>query len=225
MGITALTQPACEPITTDEALAHCRIDADTEDGLVAGYMMAARTFVENLIGRPLIRRSYLYTLDYGWPLLRYSTSMPYWTSNFDYYRTRIELPKSPIGDPSWIEVVTYIDVDGNGQTLDPTQYVIIVDGVVPYIEPAYNVYWPPTRDQPQAISVQFDAGYGAEPGDIPDNIRHALLMLVAYWYDNRGSAQFGARAKTSDVTSMIMPAEVPPGVMALLTQDQMARIL
>ena len=61
-----------------------------------------------------------------------------------------------------------------------------------------------------------------------ENIRQAILMLVSYWYDNRGSAQFGSRGRSDErgsVTSGIIPSEIPPGVEALLSQNYRARIL
>lgn len=201
MGITVVTPPAVEPITLDEALSQAKITADTEDGLIAGFMIAARTFAENVLGRPLIKRTYDFTLDYCWPLIRTPATYGGW-----YYRTRIELPRTPVLGVSFVQ---YVDGDGNTQTLDASQYAVSMNQVVPFIEPAYNVDWPTPRFQPEAITVRFDAGYGSGPGDIPENIRQAMLMMVAFLYDNRGNAE----------------VQIPSVVTTLLSCDQAARIL
>lgn len=36
------------------------------------------------------------------------------------------------------------------------------------------------------VSIIFEAGYGFYPKDVPAPIRHALLTLVAHFYDSRG---------------------------------------
>jgi uncharacterized phiE125 gp8 family phage protein len=220
MGVALVTPPDVEPITLDEALAHCRITADTEDGLVAGYIMAARTYAENVTRRALIKRTFDYTVDFQWPYIRQEATTPLYP--YYYWRQRLELPRTPVIS---VTSVQYIDSNGSVQTLDPSLYMVLLNEAVPYIEPVFGTNFPTVQYQPAAIMVRFDAGYGESPGDVPNNLRQAMLLLVAYWYDNRGSEQFGGRASSGDVTSTLMPAEIPPGVSALLSQDAIMRIL
>jgi uncharacterized phiE125 gp8 family phage protein len=214
MGISAVTTPQCEPVTLDEALAHCRISADTEDGIVAGYLISARTFAETFTRRPLIQRTYVYNVDFMWPRIPVQYPSPYLPVLM--YRDRVDLPRDPVIS---IGSVQYIDSTGAVQVLDPSQYVAYLDEPVPYLEPPYGVVWPTPRTQPACITVRFDAGFGPGPSDVPEEIRQAMLLLIAYAYDNRGSAQFGGRGRGSagDVTSSIVPAETPPGVVAKLS--------
>jgi uncharacterized phiE125 gp8 family phage protein len=37
------------------------------------------------------------------------------------------------------------------------------------------------------VTVTFSAGYGAA-ADVPQALRHAIYMLVAYWYEQRETA-------------------------------------
>lgn len=47
------------------------------------------------------------------------------------------------------------------------------------------------------VSVTYEAGYGYYPKDIPPPIRHALLTLVAHFYENRnGQLKMSELAKT-----------------------------
>lgn len=36
----------------------------------------------------------------------------------------------------------------------------------------------------EAVSIDYTAGYGAS-ADVPSDLKQAVLMLVAYWYENR----------------------------------------
>jgi uncharacterized phiE125 gp8 family phage protein len=42
------------------------------------------------------------------------------------------------------------------------------------------------------IELDVELGYGATASDVPDALRHAIRMLVAHWYENRGLAAIGA---------------------------------
>lgn len=37
-----------------------------------------------------------------------------------------------------------------------------------------------------ALEVEYVAGFGKNPGDVPGPLRQAILMVVADWYENRG---------------------------------------
>lgn len=223
MGLSVITRATSEPITLDEALAHCRISDDIENGLIAGYIIAARQMAERVLRCPIMVQTYDYTIDYLWPWCEYSLDsfmLPLW-------RTRVELPLSPVLSVGFVK---YVDGDGNTQTLDPSQYFVRLDVPIPYVEPAYGVTWPVPRYQPACATIRFDAGLGATITAVDRdyaNVRQALLLLISYWFDNRGSAQFGARARGTDagaVATSLMPAELPPGFEALLSADARKRV-
>lgn len=193
MGGKVLTQaPALDPVSLAEARAHCRITEPDEDGLLAGYLLAARQYVERDTGRVLITQRWCYTLDRGWP------------SAWDgaCYRTRIVLPITPLQS---VVSIQYVDVDGATQTLAANQYRVIKERLFGYVEPAFGVSWPAVRDQSDAITVMVDAGYGTNPGDVPEPIRQAMLLMIANWHENREAV----------ITGTIV-AEMPLGVEALL---------
>lgn len=208
MGMKLVTPPVIEPISLDEALAQCRIESDTEDGLVSGYILAARVFAEANTRRALIKQSYSYSIDFEWPVVRVRSSQ------LTMYRTRIEIPKTPVIS---IDSVSYVDSDGNEQTLAAdVDYVAMLDEVVPYIEPAYNVAWAAPRYQPACATIDFTAGYGVNMADIPETLRQAMLMLVAYWYKNRGD---------DDPIRGVVPLDVPDNISGLMAINRQARVL
>lgn len=193
MGGKVLTQaPTTDPVSLAEAKAHCRITSTDEDGLLAGYILAARQHVERDTGRVLISQRWVYTIDRCWP------------SAWDglCYRTRIVVPITPLQS---VVSIQYVDTDGSTQTLASNQYRVIKDRMFGYVEPEFGVSWPAVRAQSDAITVTVEAGYGANPGDVPEPIRQAMLLLIGQWHENREAV----------ITGTIV-AEMPLGVEALL---------
>ena len=58
-----------------------------------------------------------------------------------------------------------------------------------------NQSYPSIRQVSDAIRVVAVAGYGLNPSDVPEPVRHAILLLVEQWYDNRGDTTEGLIAK------------------------------
>lgn len=197
MGLVTVTPPAADPLSLAEAKAHLRIDTADEDGLIAGYILAARQFVENETHLRLITQTLDYTIDDGWPSLIAR----------GYYRTRIELPVKPVAS---VSSISYVDTSGNSQTLAADQYIVRTDGPVPYIEPAYGVTWPGVRCQPAAITVRFVAGTALS--DVPNPLLQAMRLLVAHADANREAVSNGTFN------------EVPLGVEAYLSPYRYVRV-
>lgn len=195
MGLTLVTGPTLDPIAIAEVKAHSRITTSDEDGLIAGYILAARHYAETFLNRALVTQTWDLTLDYEWP----------WTLDADTDRhvQLIEVPKAPLQS---VISITYIDESGVTQTLASDQYLVDATAFVGRITPAYDVVWPCVRDQLKAITVRFIAGYGDSPSSIPETVRQAMLLLIAHWYENREAVSTGAT-----------PTHVPLGVEALLT--------
>ena len=65
----------------------------------------------------------------------------------------------------------------------------------------------------EGIAVRFTAGYGSLAADVPHPIRHALLLLVAHWFENREPFIEGA-----------MPKSFPDAVIGLLEPYRVRRL-
>jgi uncharacterized phiE125 gp8 family phage protein len=200
VGLALVTGPALDPISLAEAKAHCEITSADRDGLIAGYVLSARQFVENECYLRLITQTLDYTMDEDWPCSR-ST-----------YRQRIEFPIGPVQS---ITSVSYVDSAGATQTLSPSDYVTRNMGTknvsgLAFIEPAYGVSWPTVRCQSAAITVRFVAGW--ELSDVPNPLMQAMRMLIGHAVENREAMATG------------IFSQIPLGVEAFISPYRLSRV-
>lgn len=174
MGLSVVTGPTQEPVTLGETKDHLRVTEPDDDGLLAGYILAARRYAENYTRRAFCTQTLDYTIDHRWP----------YECVDGYYKRRIYLPVPPLQS---VSSISYVDTDGNTQTLDSSQYVVKTDETLGTIEEAYGVTWPEVRCQVSAITVRFVAGWTMAP----DEIRTALMFHVEMMLDrDPDSAKF-----------------------------------
>jgi uncharacterized phiE125 gp8 family phage protein len=188
--LALVTPPSQGVITLAEAKAHLHEEDSDSDTVIAGMISAAQSMVEgpNGIGIALLTQTWRLNLD-CWP------HGPIWPN------ARINLFLSPVKK---VSSVKYIDLAGTEQTLDTADYKVNVEASPAHIERGYNRIWPPARRETAAIKVEFIAGYGDAPSDIPQAIKAAMLLMVGHLYQNR------------EATAANTLAEMPLGVTALL---------
>jgi uncharacterized phiE125 gp8 family phage protein len=191
VGLTLVTPPTVEPVSLAEAKAHLRLDDSADDGLLAGYILAARRYAEGYIRGAIITQTWDAKYDHGWPIR--------WVR--DYCKDRIELPLRPVQS---VTSVSYVDENGATQTLATNLYTTHLDRPVPCIDKAYNQSWPAVRDVTDAITVRFVAGY--LPEKVPDEIRTAILLHVESLYDSCDAEQKGRCEQCRD--SLLDPYRV-----------------
>lgn len=176
MSITLVTAPTQEPVSLAEAKDHLRETASEQDGLIAGYILAARGYVETYLRRSLLTQTWDFKADA-------------WAYDKCLDQHLIVLPRPPVQS---VTSVTYVDTDGVSQTLATDQYRLVqLDTGEAAITPAYGITWPTLRDQLSSVTVRFVAGYGSGPGSIPEAVRQAMLMLIGYWYGSRETVNVG----------------------------------
>jgi len=93
----------------------------------------------------------------------------------------LPLLKTIMSDPATVITVAAEDYLLDGQALAPR--------LVPR-----DAAWPEPGRRTNGIEIAFAAGIGDEPEDIPQPIRHAILLLVAHWYEHRDPLEIGAAA-------------------------------
>lgn len=166
--------PSAEPISVDEAKVELRIDYDDHDSFLSDLITEARLWAEdNVLNRCLI----------------YQTV----TEKFTTLDGDLELRWSPV---SSITSVKYYDTNGTEQTLSTSYYELGERLGVSYCRLKYGQSWPSTRDQEDAVTIVYVAGYGDEDSDVPLPIRQAMKLYIQYRYDGGIDSQYLETART-----------------------------
>jgi len=71
------------------------------------------------------------------------------------------------------------------QTDTLSNYEITGTDFTTRIGPKSGFNWPVTQDRADAIRIEYTAGYGATSASVPETLRHAMMLLIGHWYDNR----------------------------------------
>lgn len=112
----------------------------------------------------------------------------YITQTLDLYldqfpgRRWIELPFPPLQS---IQFIRYKDAARNVQTMDEIAYEVDAVSQPGRIALALGQSWPTTYDGLNSVQIRLIAGYGLAL-DVPDEIKTAILMMVADLYSHRG---------------------------------------
>jgi uncharacterized phiE125 gp8 family phage protein len=120
----------------------------------------------------------------------------------DFYLSRWRPACLAFGPVTAIDAVKY-DVPGATYTLDASKY---------YYETAHDgsmmIYFHdvPDLEEYNAHPVKIECTVGLAP---QENVKHAVRMLVAHWYENRRAVVMGTN-----------PVEVPIAVEALLNSER-----
>ena len=83
-----------------------------------------------------------------------------------------------------ITSVKYTDTAGVEQTVPGADYALSLYGDACAVAPAYGKYWPSTQSIPDAVRIRYVTGYATAP----KAVKAAILLMVAFLYENRGDA-------------------------------------
>lgn len=100
----------------------------------------------------------------------------------DVFVGAVELPRPPMASGS-------VSVTVGGTALTENQYSVDYDTAPGLVEPVGTV------PSAEGITIRWWAGYGESGFEVPAAIRHAMLMLVCHWYDNRSAVVVGSISK------------------------------
>ena len=188
-----LTSPAAlEPVSVVEAKDHLRVDHSDEDAYISSLILTSRLHIEAALSLALINQSWTWTFD-AWPKRSQS----------------VTLPLRPV---STITGVSTLASDGTPTAMPVTDYELDGHHVPPRLLRTVS-QWPKPGKSQAGIEVSFVTGFGPAADDVPQPVRHALLLLVAHWYEHRDPIEIG-----SDKTS------VPDAVSTLLKPYGIARL-
>lgn len=188
MTLSMLAGPQIEPISVAEAKLFLRIDHDAENEIVAALITTARLHVERMTRRIMLAQSWRLYLD-ALPASR--------------------IAKIGIGPVREVTQVTCYDQNGDPEIIPPEDYVVDVSAV-----PARIKFRPQAlQNQKRELNgyeIDFTAGFGATTLDVPADLRQAILMLVAHWYENRSavSTDVSVAATPNGICELIQPYRV-----------------
>ena len=151
-------------------------DAVTDEALLRQYLRAAIAQVEQRTGRALLARGFVLRLNR-------------WRD--EYAQT---LPLAPV---SAVNSVILVDAVGGETTVPAGVYALQADGARPRLV-ALGVALP-TIATSGAVVIAFTAGFGPDWADLPADLRQAVLLLAAQYYEHRDTGpaaetDFGVQA-------------------------------
>lgn len=180
MGLLRLEAPATYPITVEDVIARLRMDVCENPAGVEGLIAAATRAVENKTQRALVSQKWVFILD-GFPGGNYCSAGFY---DHVYLKRNSNVISIPLPPLISIDAIKYIDVDGIEQVLAPTEYAVDISTYFGSVYPGYGKAWPATRNQRQAVRIEFTAGYG-DADDVEPDLVLALTMLIGHYDINR----------------------------------------
>lgn len=165
-ALVEVTAPATAPISQSDAKHHLRVDTTADDNYIDDVIVpTAREYVEEHSLHALITQTWALVLD-DWP-----------------DGDTIELPKPPL---QAVNSVQYTDDDGATSTLASSKYVVDTDSTPGRLVLKRDESWPSdTLQEAAAIRIEFDAGFGDNPSDVPAKALAAMYLLIGHWYEHR----------------------------------------
>lgn len=165
MALKLVTAPSAV-ITVDEAKSHLRVFHNDDDQYITSLVAAATGWAD---GKD------------GW--LGRSIGQQTWDLALDAFPDGgIIIPLSPLIS---VTSVKYNEAAAGVETtlVEGTDYLVDNYGDPGWVVPVDGV-WPETKSVINAVKIRFVSGYAT----VPPSIKHALLLLVGHWYENREAA-------------------------------------
>ncbi len=164
-----MSGPTTEPVSLADAKAFVSIDADeTEfDGLIEGFLVAARQHAENMTGVRLGEQQVELLAD-----------------------SFADLVRLPVGPVTEVTALRMRGSDGAITLIDPDDYELTGSGLTRGLRPAPGHSWP--QGALMAQGVQVTATVGFDP--LPRPLWLAVLLMTADQFAHRETAVTGTIA-------------------------------
>lgn len=174
-SIAVIIAPAVLPVSLLEAKAHLRVDSSDDDTLIGGMIAAATGYAERFMGRTLVDTTYDLVLD-----------------AFPAGRKPLIVPRPPV---IAVEDIFLTDSAGDEAAYGGAYAIDLVGGRL--LAPSSG--WP-TGTTEASIRVRYRAGYVritdesplTTAGDVPDDIKAAILLYLGSLYLQRETLAPGA---------------------------------
>lgn len=167
MGITRTTTPLTFPIDVPDAKRQANITFNEDDRYLQDLIAAVTDQSQRDTKRQWIQATYVQTLRAFQPVMR--------------------LDVAPVIS---VTSVQYVDADEVTQTLSTSVYDVVLNEEPALITLADGQDFPITFNQPDAVTITFEAGYTT----VPPSALQAIRFLTSYWYQNREPVVVGTIA-------------------------------
>ena len=173
--IEIVTPPAAEPLTLSEVKAQLRIEHNDDDTLIARLIQTAVAYIDvvGTVGKAMISQT--------------------WGEWIAPNPSTVLLSLGPVQS---VSAIRFYDTDNVLQTATLSDFFVLGTKGRTTIRPKPSKAWPTTFDRDDAIKIEYVIGFGGSPSDVPQTVRHGLMMLVAHWYENRENELIGTISKT-----------------------------
>ena len=163
-----VTAPTSHVMTVKQALKHCHAEEGAEDEMIALYIRAAQSLLENTLGRAMTPQTWRLSLD-AFP----ASSMP------------IMVPRPPM-----ISIDSFVYTDSNGDEQALVGYVLNGDAEPALIYPP-STGWPSTDSEAHpAASITYTCGHDSNR-PLDEAIRHFVYLFVGQSYMAREPVEVG----------------------------------
>ena len=180
------TAPATEPITLAEVKAHGRIDTSADDLYITELIIAVRQMFETETHRAFMNQSW--TLWYDAPPIRCGITGQWWDGVREGARVETVINHLDLR-PTQLSSITQVNsygTDNVATVFASTNYFLDKVSNPARLVLNQGSTWPTSLRPANALSVEVVSGYGANPSDVPAEIRHILKAAVLNWYSSRG---------------------------------------
>ncbi len=167
MGLKRITAPTGTLLTPEELRSQVSLMTPDHDQYLDALLARATAKAERETRRAFLTQTWRLTLD-------------------DFRCHKIVLPRPPLQS---VTSITYIDETGTTQTLNSSLYRVATESQPGFVTPAYDEVWPAARCVAESVTITYVAGYGDAAASVPEDARHAVALMVAEMFANRGDAE------------------------------------
>lgn len=179
MGLIVTVPATVYPVSLVEAKAHCRVDSADEDTLISSLIAAAVDWAERYTSLSLANKTLQLIVD--------------------DFSDAILLPRGPVQS---VSSFVYDNADGVEVAVPADIYTVDLTSERQWLIRNSGESWPTTLAAVNVVRVTYTTGFSA----LPDGIKHALLLLIGQWFDNRSAVTEGnAKEVPFAVESLLRP--------------------
>ena len=181
MVLTEVSVPPSAAVPVRAFAEHLRLgsgfaDDGSEDAVLELYLRAAMAAIEARLARALLAR------DFSWTVGR-------WRDDASQ-----GMPIAPVRS---VASITLVEADGSETAVDPEAWSVLRDAQRPRLVGRFGRSLPRIPRAGHA-EIRFNAGFGEAWEAVPADLRQAVFLLAAHFYENRsegnavaGSMPFG----------------------------------